>query len=68
MAHAILSTHAMSFMVRVDTSRGFIGTSVMTQALMKEGPPEKVVGKSDPVIILRTRRIPILRKVSFGKT
>ena len=52
MAPTISSTHVMSFMVHVDTSRGFIGTSVMTQALMKEGPPEKVVGGNDLVCIL----------------
>ena len=30
-----------------DTSRGFIGTSVMTQALMKDDDPEKVAGNNN---------------------
>ena len=37
-----LLTHVMSIMVPVDTSQGFIGTSVMTKALMTDESPEKL--------------------------
>ena len=36
------------YIVLVDTSRGFTGTSVMTQALMKDDDPEKVAGEIIP--------------------
>ena len=57
----------MNFMVRAGTSRGFIGTSVVTKALMTEGPPEKVVDENVPGAIFQARRIPTFDKSQFLK-
>ena len=58
----------MSIMGLADTYRGFIGTSVMTQALMKDDNPDEVTGNLVPGKFGSTMNSQFSRKVSFSKT